>query len=458
MSSRSRANTGQRPARSPSAASLRRTRASSATSSPAAGSRAAKAGRTAGTPVGSVPASVTCRPRQRRLVSSSRARPAISAGDMLARRRAYHRRFTPPRLRRPPGRAPARRTFAGHGLQATAAQAAAGREGGQGGGHQRRQRDGHGPRLGDGPHEGVQLLLLALVDAGAGAADMAAATAPQLGALEVVQPGHLAVPGDLEQLLGRAGVAGGLVGDGGDRPVGVQQRARGVIGVAGGGGEHRDRVLVEPPRDGVDEVASLPHQARALLGVGIPAPRIQPPGVDVVADLQRPAPAPEGTLEVDQQRREAAVEADHQAVVAAVADRRQDRLELVRVDRQGLLDEHRLASLQGLAHHRRVRMVAGGDQHGVDRLVGQQAPVVGGASLEAELALGVGCRQPGGGRHLDQPDVGPVAQVGQEHAGGVVAGPDHAEPDHRQGGGRLAGSATGGAAVASRRPGDPLAG
>ena len=225
MSSRSRANTGQRPPRSPSAASLSRTRASSGTSSPASGSRAAKAGQTAGTPVGSAPGSVTCRLRQRRLVSSSRARPAISAGDMLASRRAYHRRFT------------SARAFVGrHGLQAAAAQAAPGGEGGQGRGRQRGQRDGHGPRLGDGADEGVQLLPLALVDAGAGAADVAAAAAPQLGALEVVQPGHLPVPVDLEQLLGRAGVAAGLVGDGGDRPVGVQQRGRGVVGVAGGGG------------------------------------------------------------------------------------------------------------------------------------------------------------------------------------------------------------------------------
>ena len=54
-----------------------------------------------------------------------------------------------------------------------------------------------------------------------------------------------------------------------------------------------DRVLVEPPRDGVDEVASLPDEARALLGLAIPAAGLQPPGVDVVADLQRPAPGPE---------------------------------------------------------------------------------------------------------------------------------------------------------------------
>ena len=54
------------------------------------------------TVVGSAPGSVTCRLRQRRRVSSSRARPAISTGDMLASRRAYHRRFTPPLLRRPP--------------------------------------------------------------------------------------------------------------------------------------------------------------------------------------------------------------------------------------------------------------------------------------------------------------------------------------------------------------------
>ena len=167
-----------------------------------------------------------------------------------------------------------------------------------------------------------------------------------------------------------------------------------------------------------------PTSARALLGLGVPAARLQSPGVDVVADLHRPARGPEVALEVDQQRREAAVEADHQPVVAAVGDRRQDRLELVRVDRQGLFDEHRLAGPQGLADHRRVRVVARGDHHGVDRLVGQQAPVVGRAALEAEPALGVGGRQASGGRHLDQPDVGPVVQVRQEHAGGVVAGPD----------------------------------
>ena len=101
-----------------------------------------------------------------------------------------------------------------------------------------------------------------------------------------------------------------------------------------------------------------------------------------------------------------------------------------------------------------MRVVAGGDHHGVDRVVGQQAPVVGGAALEAEPPLGVGRRQPGRGRHLDQPDVGPVAQVGQEHAGGVAAGPDHAEPDHRPGdrpAGRSVGRA-GGGLPALRRP------
>ena len=45
---------------------------------------------------------------------------------------------------------------------------------------------------------------------------------------------------------------------------------------------------------GVDEVASLPHEARALLGLAVPAARLQPPGVDVVADLHRPAAGAEG--------------------------------------------------------------------------------------------------------------------------------------------------------------------
>ena len=114
-------------------------------------------------------------------------------------------------------------------------------------------------------------------------------------------------------------------------------------------------------------MASFPDQARALLGVAVPAARLQPPGVDVVADLHRPAAGPGGGLELDQQRREPSVEADHQAVVAGVVDHGEDRAELVRVDRQGLLDEHRLAGRQGLAHHSRVHVMAGGDQHGVDR-------------------------------------------------------------------------------------------
>ena len=73
-----------------------------------------------------------------------------------------------------------------------------------------------------------------------------------------------------------------------------------------------------------------------------------------------------------------------------------------------------------------MRVVPRGDHHRIDRLVGQQAPVVGRAALEPEPALGIGGRQAGGRRHLDQPDVGPVVQVRQEHAGGVVAGPDDA--------------------------------
>ena len=50
----------------------------------------------------------------------------------------------------------------------------------------------------------------------------------------------------------------------------------------------------------------------------------------------------------------------------------------------------------------------------------------------------------------------PVAQVGQEHAGGVAAGPDHAEPDHRPGDRPRAGR-SGGLVAACRRCGDPLA-
>jgi hypothetical protein len=57
------------------------------------------------------------------------------------------------------------------------------------------------PRLGDGAHEGVHLPPLALVDAGAGRRT-GGGPAPQLGALEVVQPGHLAVPADLNSSLG----------------------------------------------------------------------------------------------------------------------------------------------------------------------------------------------------------------------------------------------------------------
>ena len=88
--------------------------------------------------------------------------------------------------------------------------------------------------------------------------------------------------------------------------------------------------------------------------------------------------------------REAAVEADHEPVVAGLGDRIPHRRQLVGGDRKRLLDEHGLAGAQRRADDRGMTVVPGRDQDRIDLRIGEQAMKIGRGAGKAELSLRVG--------------------------------------------------------------------
>ena len=136
-----------------------------------------------------------------------------------------------------------------------------------------------------------------------------------------------------------------------------------------------------------------PSPAKRLpwrVGLAIPAAGLERPGVDGVVDDLRPAAAAPGVAQAGQDLREAAVEADHEPVVAGLGDRVPHGGKLFRRDRERLLDEHRLAGPQRLAHQEGVAVVPRRDQDRVDVRVGEQALEVGRDALKAELRPRIG--------------------------------------------------------------------
>ena len=95
--------------------------------------------------------------------------------------------------------------------------------------------------------------------------------------------------------------------------------------------------------------------------------RVETTGVDEVAGAHGPVDPAEAVLQLGEQRGEPPVETDHQPVVAGALDGLHDPVELLVGQRQRLLDEHRLAALEGPAHEVGVGVVPGHHEDRVDR-------------------------------------------------------------------------------------------
>ena len=133
----------------------------------------------------------------------------------------------------------------------------------------------------------------------------------------------------------------------------------------------------------------------------------------------------------DRHGREAAVEADLEKGGRAVAGR-DHPVDLLAVEAQRLLHQHRLARFQGAGRQFGVAVVAGGDENGIDIGVFQDRRRVGAGMGEAEgLPAFLGGRA-APGDHGVKTDAGHFLQFRQEHGAGKVAGPD--DPENAPGG------------------------
>ncbi len=136
----------------------------------------------------------------------------------------------------------------------------------------------------------------------------------------------------------------GCVGD--DSNGAVRERQCGVTVVsrpADALSADRHRILAEPPREGVDEVTALPDEAAAFRGaLAVPASARESSCVDQVAADRRLRSFAETAAEVNQHRREPAVEPHLDPVVAGLANGVNDFDELRLGNCEWLLDEHGL--------------------------------------------------------------------------------------------------------------------
>jgi hypothetical protein len=130
-------------------------------------------------------------------------------------------------------------------------------------------------------------------------------------------------------------------------------------------------------------VADLAADAPAALArVLRPVRARHAPGVDAIEDRERPAAVFEELARLTRVRREATVEADHQPPLRTLG-RFEQRVQLLVVERERLLDEHVEAALKPLARKLCVRVVARGDDEEVDVLVTQHLVRAGDEAREA---------------------------------------------------------------------------
>ncbi len=175
-------------------------------------------------------------------------------------------------------------------------------------------------------------------------------------------------------------------------------------------------------------MAELAEDATAALRRRVdPALGRQGAGIDPQNQELGPGVPGEMRARLTHHRREAAVEADEDEARRGGA-RRLDPRELVAVERQRLLDQHRLALLERRRHQRRMARMARRDQHGIDRGIVEHRGDVGRARGEAVLLLRMlrreaALRHDGAQRH-----VAPLGQLRQQHGTREVAGAD--DPEH----------------------------
>src|ERR1039458_551388 len=106
----------------------------------------------------------------------------------------------------------------------------------------------------------------------------------------------------------------------------------------------------KPPAHGVDEVTAFAGEPRTLERlVAVPALRPKSPGVDGVPGNAAACRAAEPGPHLDEHRREAPVESDHETVVARRGDDVQHPGQLLGGECQGFLDEYGLAGFEGAA-------------------------------------------------------------------------------------------------------------
>ena len=179
---------------------------------------------------------------------------------------------------------------------------------------------------------------------------------------------------------------------------------------------------------GVDEVAHLADDPPAALLAVDPALRRDCAGVHPVEHHERLGAVRKQLLGLADQRREAAVEADHQDPVRALG-RGDDRVQLLAGGGQRLFDEDVLAGFQRLDGQRRVGVMAGGNEDDVGVRVGQNLPRLGRRIGKAELPRRVLAAEPGRGHHAGQADAGLAPDFRQQHRLGEVPGADEADAE-----------------------------
>src|SRR5208283_1861218 len=170
-------------------------------------------------------------------------------------------------------------------------------------------------------------------------------------------------------------------------------------GVVGG---HGDRVDTHRLRTGekqhqVDEMAHLAQNTSAALLRLRPVLLWQESRVDAIVDEQRSGNALEHLSGLASKGRETPVISDHETAIAPTAGNFQDICELVLMDRQRLFDEDVLARFERGRRERRMRVVPGGNEHGVDGPVREDLVCIGRVRLEPEfLARALRCNSPCG--------------------------------------------------------------
>ncbi len=129
-------------------------------------------------------------------------------------------------------------------------------------------------------------------------------------------------------------------------------------------------------------------------------------------------------LHPDHVRREAPVEADHEARWTRQGRvQRLDAIDLGCGDGERLFDEDVPAGFDCPPDQPGVGIVTGCDDDSVDGRIGEDAVEIGGGAIETELPSGMRAREAAGGGDSREPCTG-IAKCGDQDFGGIAAGAD----------------------------------